>query len=142
MHSSPSNVLLEIIVQKAETSTDLATLVRAYVDELLEEWQEYHGSDVPNFDRTSEAEEWMGRELGVLYDPREIENEYNETFVREYRRLNRHATREAALGVSELPPGLPSSGVPASLLHALAEEQAHKDAHVAHALRELALSRR
>jgi len=121
---SREDAILDLIVDAALEDRPFASLVEAYIDERL------HDEDVPPFEGTQAMEQWMRKNLGMLYGNDEIERVLRPAYLRVYKRLAPWSTGESF----EVPDDMPQM-VPREVIFAVGEALGKQDAMDAVALR-------
>ncbi len=124
--------ILEVILRKAVSDKNFSSLVQAYNDELIEEWEEDNGEQPGG--SVAENEAWQKATFGMLISRNEIETAFTAAYVPTYRRIVQGASVRDAMGVMDMSPGMPSSHVPRAVVKAVAEAVARRDAVEANAL--------
>lgn len=142
--ASSAAQILDLIVAKALQRRSSEALVRAYLDELQEDWEEDNeGDDPPPQESVADHDKWLVRTFGLILNSQTLERVMADAFVRKYRQIIRHpVTREEVLEVFEFPiEGFPSDYAPRTIAVAVAEALATRDAMEANQLHEWAKAR-
>jgi len=131
------NGILPLIIKAVLADRTAVSLVRAYMDAVVEDLEEESEADEtsPQWDR------FLKQQLSMVEGDRAVEDTMGDIYQREYRRLMTHpVSREEALEVFEFPRGLPNE-MPKKLIEAIALAMAKRDAREASSLREHYLNR-
>jgi hypothetical protein len=134
--ASSLDSILRLILKGVQNERPTESLVRAYIDEVIEDLEgEPDGMTIQEHNR------WLENEVGILLLERDVEMVLRDTFVSTYMSLVPWATKQTALEVFDPPRGFPEKYVPRIVVVAVARQVAIQDATDARALHELALSR-
>jgi hypothetical protein len=130
--ASSAESILRLILRGVENERPTASLVQAYIDEVIEDLD-----GEPRDLSFQERDHWLEREVGVLLRPEDVEKALLKTYTSVYLAK----VPWANLAVFDHPSGFPNRVVPRKIVEAVGRQIALQDADEAHALRELALSR-
>jgi hypothetical protein len=136
--ASSTEGILRLILRGVQSGRSTASLVRAYIDEVLEDLEADDRGE-PGALTIPERDRWYQDEVGVLLSQSDVEKALQDAYVRLYMRLVPWATKQTAQEVYDHPPGFPEEVVPAVVVEAVARQMATQDASDAHALRDRAM---
>jgi len=136
--------ILDMIVKKAVNGRNVEALVRAYNDEMEEDWEDSHSHDERFEGSLADLRRWQTKTFGILHTREAVEKAMATAFVELYIQLAKTgATRATALEVFDFPDGFPEEGVPKHIAVMVGEALAREDAAGAnYMLREMSKDRR